>query len=111
MDEQRPVGRRRFLAESLTIGGVIAASAAWAYVHRAAPPVPKENEHQRLQGLVAPPREAGDESPGDTGSPACAGSALPRPRPPRERSHMTTKGKVREGGPPEPDVLAHPNGQ
>ena len=105
MDEPRPVGRRRFLAESLAIGGVIAASAAWAYVHKGSPPVPKESDSRRSPGLVARPRDAGEASPGPSAS------ASPRPRPPREGDHLKTQGTVFEGGPPEPDILTRPNGK
>ena len=63
MDEKEPVGRRRFLAESLTIGGIVAASAAWAILHERGPVPPREGDRQPLMGIVARPASPAPRPP------------------------------------------------
>lgn len=97
MDDQKPMGRRRFLAESLTIGGIVAASAAWAFVHRRSPAVPGEGQHVPLPGIVAPqerpsPAPSTGDSPGWGETPP--GGRGTRPQPPREQDHGRLSGKV-----------------
>ena len=97
MDDQKPMGRRRFLAESLTIGGIVAASAAWAFLHRRGPGIPREWDQVPTMGIMAQP-ERPSPSPATGASPGCGetplgGNGTP-PQAPREQDHVRLSGKV-----------------